>query len=92
MFVRFLFVFDLLFNLVRIALWPSVWEGADALAFQLCCFYFSPFPVWCLERGVEFDCIGPWSLPLYLLFSVHRVMKPVVVAEILHEELSFIDI
>ena len=38
--VRFLFVFDLLFTLFRIALWPC-WERAVPLAFQLCCFYLS---------------------------------------------------
>ena len=37
--VRFLFVFNLLFNLFRIALWPSV--RVVPLAFHLCCFYFS---------------------------------------------------
>ena len=48
-FVRFLFVFDLLFNLFRIALWPSV--GKELCPWHLCCFYFSailivgvPFP------------------------------------------------
>ena len=41
MFVRFVFVFDLLFNLFRIALWPSVLERAVPLAFHLFSFYFS---------------------------------------------------
>ena len=47
MFVRFLVVYDLLFNLFRIA----SWERAVHLVFLLCCFYFSavlivgiPFP------------------------------------------------
>ena len=47
----FLF-FDLLFNLLRIhiTVWPS---------FHLCYFDFSAlFPIWCLERDVEFDCFG----------------------------------
>ena len=74
MFVRFLFVFDLLFNLFRIALWPPV--GKELLGFSVVLFYLSrlncrcPFPVWCLGQGVEFDCIGPISLPFYLLFRL----------------------
>ena len=47
------------------------WERAVPLAFHLWWFYFSavltvgvPFPF-----GVEFDCIGSWSLPFYLLCS-----------------------
>ena len=39
--VHFLFVFDLLFNLFRIVLWPNCWERAVPLAFHLFCFYFS---------------------------------------------------
>ena len=40
------------------------WERTVPLAFHLCCFYFSavliagPFPVWCSEQDMEFDCIG----------------------------------
>ena len=30
-----------------------------------------PFPVWCLGQDVEFDCIGSWSLPFYLLRVPH---------------------
>ena len=51
LFVRFLFIFDLLFNLFRIALWPSVGKELSPCFFYLCCFYFSavlivgvPFP------------------------------------------------
>ena len=38
-FVRFLFVFDLLFNLFRIALWPSVGKNCP-LAFSVVLFLF----------------------------------------------------
>ena len=68
MFVRFLIVFDLLFNLFRIALWPSV---GKALAFHLCCFYFSAV----LNVGVPFPfgvCGMMWnsivSIPDHCLF------------------------
>ena len=60
MFVRFLFVFDLLLNLFRIALWPSVgkelppWLFTSAVSFNCRC----PFTVLCLGQDVEFDCIG----------------------------------
>ena len=40
MFVRFLVVFDLLFNLFRIALWPSVGKSCP-IGFSLVLFYFS---------------------------------------------------
>ena len=69
MFVRFLCVFDLLFNLFRIALWPIVGKELSPLLFT-CAVFIScrlncrcPFPVWCLGQDVEFDCIGSWSLP-----------------------------
>ena len=26
-----------------------------------------PFPIWCLWQSAEFDCIGSWPLPFYLL-------------------------
>ena len=32
-------VFDLLFNLFRIALWPSVGKELSSWLFHLCCFY-----------------------------------------------------
>ena len=41
MFVRFLFVFDLLFNLFRIALWPSVGKELSPWLFTCAVFYFS---------------------------------------------------
>ena len=63
MFVRFLFVFDLLFNLFRIALWPSV--GKELFHFFFFFFFFTavlivgvPFPDRCLWQDVELDCIG----------------------------------
>ena len=72
--VRFLFVFDLLFNLFRIALWPSV--GKE---FHLCCFYFSavlivdiPFRLWCLGQDVEFDL---HCLFIYLTRPVVRYIR-----------------
>ena len=48
------------------------WERADLLAFRLCCFILCrldllcSFPVWCLRKEVEFDCLGSWSLPFHL--------------------------
>ena len=76
MLVRFL-VFNLLFNLFRIALWPIVGKELSLSLFTCAFFYFSavltvdvPFPVWCLWQDVEFDCIGSWSLPFYLLFTL----------------------
>ena len=46
------------------------------LGFSLVLFYCSPllncrcpFPIWCLGQDVEFDCIGSWSLPFYLLYT-----------------------
>ena len=70
--VRFLFVFDLLFNLFRIALWPSVGKELSPCAFHLCCFYFSAvlkvdvfFPFG--GQDVEFDCIGSWYCHYFYL-------------------------
>ena len=40
------------------------------LGLPLVLFYFHclcSFPVWCLGKEMEFDCIGSWSLPLHLL-------------------------
>ena len=41
------------------------WERADLLAFRLTCavllsivLMFCSFPVWCLGKELEFDCIG----------------------------------
>ena len=72
MFVRFLFVFDLWFNLFRIALWPSVGKELSPWFFTCAVFILvrlncrCPLPVWCLGQDVEFDCICSWSLPFYL--------------------------
>ena len=51
MFIRFLFVFDLLFNLFRIALWPSAGEELSSWFFACAVFILSavlivgvPFP------------------------------------------------
>ena len=34
------------------------WERADLLALRLCCFNcLCSFPIWCLGKDVEFDCI-----------------------------------
>ena len=53
------------------------WERAFLLAFHLCCFTLCclgcSFPVWCLEKDVEIDCIGSWSLPFHLLYQLIRV-------------------
>ena len=50
MIIRFMVVFDLLFNLFRTALWPSV--GKE----HLCCFYFNAV----LIVGIPFPC-GVWG-------------------------------
>ena len=42
MFVRFLFIYDFLSILLRIAWWPSCLERAVLLAFCSCCSYFMP--------------------------------------------------
>ena len=47
---RFLFVFDLLFNLFRITFVANCWERAVPLAFHFCCFHFSAV----LMVGVSF--------------------------------------
>ena len=57
--------FDLLFNLFRIALWPSVGKELSpwlftCAVFILCrlhCTSNAVFPIWCLGQDVEFDCI-----------------------------------
>ena len=82
MIVRFLFVFDLLFNLFRTALWPSVGKELIAflstvpLAFHLCCFfYFSvvlivgvPFPFGVYGRMWN----STVSVPDYCLFIYYE--------------------
>ena len=72
MFVRFLFVFDLLFNLFRIALWPSV--GFSLVLFLVKCRLNCRrhFLVSCLEHDMEFDCIGSWS---FYLLSDHLAWR-----------------
>ena len=64
-FVPFLIVFDLLFILLRIALWPSAGKELSPWLFTYVVFIFSavvvvtvPFPFWCLGQGAEFDCIS----------------------------------
>ena len=58
----FFFVFDLLFNLFRIALWPSVRKELSPWRFTCAVFIFYAvltvcvlFPVWCLGQDVKFD-------------------------------------
>ena len=51
MFIRFLFVFDLLFNLFRIALWPSV--GKELSPWLLTCAVFILVSI--LIVGVSFS-------------------------------------
>ena len=64
MFVRFMVVFDLLFNLFRVAVWPSVGKELSTCFFSCAVFILGrlncrcPFPVWYLGQDVEFDCIG----------------------------------
>ena len=53
----------LLFNLLRIALWPSVGKEVSHWPSFACAVFNrlncrNPFPVWCLGQDVEFDCIG----------------------------------
>ena len=82
MFVRFLFVFDLLFNLFRIALWPSVGKELSPWLFT-CAFYFSavliigvPFPfgvwgrIWNPNVSVSDQCLF-----IYFLSSIKFVKK-----------------
>ena len=59
-------VLDLLFNLLRIALWPSVGKELSPWLFSCAVFYFSavlnvgvPFPFWCLGQDMEFDLSVP---------------------------------
>ena len=68
MFVHFLFVSDLLFNLFRIDCLVAIcWERDVPLAFH-CCFYLSAFLIVVpLGQDVQFDCTSSWSLPFYLL-------------------------
>ena len=35
----------------------------------LCCrpWCLRTFPVWCFGKGVEFDCVGSWSLPFHVV-------------------------
>ena len=65
MLVCFLFVFELQFNIFRIALWPSVGKDLSPWLFTCYGFYFSavlildvPFRFGFLGQDVEFDCIG----------------------------------
>ena len=75
MFVPFLFVFDLLFNLFKIALWPSVGTELSpfcAVIILVPSYCRGPFPVWYLGQNVEFDCIGSWSLSFYDVLFCHE--------------------
>ena len=56
MFVRFLLVFELLFILFRIALWPSAGKDLSLWQVHLCCFNFSAV----LVVHVPFPC-GAWD-------------------------------
>ena len=72
MFFRFLFVFDLLFDIFRIALWSIVGKELSLWFFACAVFILVPFnwrclfSVWCLGQGVEFDFIRSWLMPFYL--------------------------
>ena len=73
MFMCSLFVFELLLIPFRIGLWPSV-KNDCPISFSLFkCHLGCAYPslVWCLGRDVELDCIGSWSLPFCLLFTVN---------------------
>ena len=73
MFDRFLLDFDLLLILLRIALWPLLGKIVPS-AFHCSnfkCRLGCACPVWCLGWDVELDCIGSWSLPFCLLFTVN---------------------
>ena len=68
MFVRFLFVFDLLLILFTIVLWPSAGKELSRRLFTCVVLILNgcdcPFPVWCLGRDVELDL----SVPDHCLF------------------------
>ena len=66
--VRFMFVFDILFILFRIAWCPS--DGKEltsrfaaravllyAVLRNCLCYFLALFPVWCLGKDVESECI-----------------------------------
>ena len=73
------FVWDSLVNIC--------WERADLLAFHFAVLFYAvlcSFSVWCLGKGVQFDCIGSWPLPFHLLtliLSLYTCMICVVTAE-----------
>ena len=67
---------DYLFIMFRITWWTSAgkeltsWLTARDV-FSLCrldC--LCSFPVWCLEKDEELNCIGSWSLPFHLLLAL----------------------
>ena len=50
----------------------TVFDDFSVLAFSLLCrldFFVCSFPLWCLGKEVEFDCIGSWSLPFESISS-----------------------
>ena len=70
-----MFVFDLLFNLFMIALWPSVGKELSLWLFTCVVFILivGSLSRLVLRAGSEFDCISSWSLPFYLLLSYFRL-------------------
>ena len=60
MIVHFLLVFNLLFVLIRIALWSSAGKELFPWPFMRDVFIFNIVlsPIWHLGQGVEFDCIS----------------------------------
>ena len=76
MFVRFLYVFDLLFNSFRIALWPSVGKELSPWLFACAVFNFSavltvgiPFPFSVYGRMWNSIVSVPDHCHFYLLFD-----------------------
>ena len=70
------FYFDLLFNLFRITLWPSVRKELSPWLFTCAVFYFSavllvsvPLPFG-LGQDLEFDCIGSWLLLFEVVWNM----------------------
>ena len=72
-------VFDHLLILFIISWWTSAGKKLTSWLSVLFCFTLCrldrvcSFPVRYLGKGVEFDCIGSWSLPLHLLSTYTNV-------------------
>ena len=54
------------------ALWSSAGKGLTSWHWFVMFYCFCHFPMWYLGSGVVLDCIGAWSLPLFLLWAMTR--------------------